>query len=247
MKLPHLILVISVTLGTSGAFGQPKVRFFFDKNGAGEQDNRGVGDLFFENPVADGAERLYLYGQFLSRTVSTWQTVGVDIEVSGGGVITAWNIYNHTTASGQRWINVAKKQGSSSTTKIDDLLMLSIGSQWFGLRLQDATTVDALHFRNHQEDGLTAYGNTLLGYIDVSSDGSAYSEIRLGVGSNGIWSLEGGVTEKEIAFGFGDEDAGIWSNSYGMQSPIADATIVPEPATLLLPLFVAGMLPVRRR
>ncbi|MCG3126531.1 MAG: hypothetical protein CHACPFDD_01367 [Phycisphaerae bacterium] len=233
-------LLLVVVLGAASAPAQPKVRFFFDRQGAAEQEDRGIGDLFFENPVADGSERLYLYGQFLSRVVSTWQTIGLDIEVSGGGVITSWSIYNHTMATGfARWTGISKKDGVGPITKLDDVLMGAILNFNFGLQLKHAETVDVKHFRNQQEDGVGAYGNTLLGYIDVSSNGEPYSEVRLGVGTNGIWSLEGGVTPKEIAFGFGDEDAGIWSNSYGMQSPIADATITPEPATLLL-LIGAG-------
>ncbi|MCG3126529.1 MAG: hypothetical protein CHACPFDD_01365 [Phycisphaerae bacterium] len=241
-------LLLVVVLGAASAPAQPKVRFFFDRQGAAEQEDRGIGDLFFENPVADGSERLYLYGQFLSRVVSTWEGIGLDIEISGGGTITAWNIYNHNTGLGvPRWTGMSKKMGATPTTKLDDLFMLSIGSPFFGLRLKDAETIDFKHFREHQEDGITAFGNTLLGYIDVSSNGSLYSEIRLGVGAHGISSLEGGVTPKEIAFGFGDEGAGIWSNSYGMQSPIADAVIIPEPATLGLMLVAASVWRMRRR
>ncbi|MCG3125906.1 MAG: hypothetical protein CHACPFDD_00733 [Phycisphaerae bacterium] len=80
----------------------------------------------------------------------------------------------------------------------------------------------------------------------MSSNGGPCSEVRLGIGTNGIWSLEGGVTPKEIALGFGDEGAGIGSNSYGMQSPIADAMITPEPAALAL-LLLGAIVRARHR
>ncbi len=81
----------------------------------------------------------------------------------------------------------------------------------------------------------------------MSSNGSPYSEVRLGIGAAGIAAKEGGAIGQGIAFGFGDEDAGIKGDSFGMQSPIADATIIPEPATLLSALAAAGAVWVSRR
>lgn len=59
---PLVVLTLSVI---ALAQDPPRVRFFFDTNGAAEQADRGAGDLSFVNPVVSGSDRLYLYGQFL--------------------------------------------------------------------------------------------------------------------------------------------------------------------------------------
>ncbi|MCG3126691.1 MAG: hypothetical protein CHACPFDD_01543 [Phycisphaerae bacterium] len=220
----------------------PRVRFFFDTNGVGEQGDRGSGDLSFENPVAPGADRLYLYGQFLSTRYDQWIGMGFDIQVTGGGRITSWHIYNHTTGLGSRWQEGVRMSGQTPTPFVNDATVVSTG---IGMFLKDATVFDSRHFRSHQEDQVTAFGNTLLGYIDVDSNGSPYSEVRLGVGSFGFDARN--VFPIGVAFGFGDEGAGIESNSYGVQSPIADATIIPEPTTLLSALAAGAVWVSRRR
>ncbi|MCG3128641.1 MAG: hypothetical protein CHACPFDD_03530 [Phycisphaerae bacterium] len=235
------VTCIGLTLFLSGlsiAQDPPRVRFFFDTNGAGEQQDRGVGDLLFQNPAVDQSGRLYLYGHFLSSGISTWTTISLDIEVTGGGRISAWNIYNHTVTSGARWAGVLNKSGSTPTMRIEDVEMRAVGH--YGMALANAETLDFKHFRDHQDVPPMSFGNTLLGYVDVDWNGSPYSEIRLGVGDLGIVQQEVGGIPQGVAFGFGDEGAGIKGDSFGMQSPVADATITPEPATLLLLVMGAG-------
>ncbi|MCG3128642.1 MAG: hypothetical protein CHACPFDD_03531 [Phycisphaerae bacterium] len=231
------------TVGLASADG-PYIRFFFDTAGSGEQEDRGAGDLALTNPTVFDEGRLYLYAQYLVPQ-ETWFIVSLDFEVTGGAVITGWNVFNHYLDPVDRWTDVGNKAGAGMTTKIDDVYMATVGVEP-GLFVppNDFGIDDPKHFRDHQEDHINAFGNTLVGYIDVSANGSAYSELRFGVGAFGIDSREGAFA-KPITFGFGDENAGLFGNSYGMQSPIADATIVPEPATLGLMLVAASR--VRRR
>jgi hypothetical protein len=228
--LPLLISGVCCTYASA----QPIVRFFFDTNGVGEQEDRGVGDLNFENPMVDGASRLYLYGQFVSSDELQYIGIGLDIEVTGGGEITSWNFYNHFVPNrGPRWHTVTPDPGSGNRTLLDDIGMNAMSR--FGMQNGFlAHAYDTLHYRVSDED----YGNTLLGYIDVTGNGSAYSEVRLGVGDAGMVWLNQNETA-HVYFGFGDEDTVITGIDFGMQSPLADAVIIPEPATATALLVLA--------
>ena len=53
------------------------------------------------------------------------------------------------------------------------------------------------------------------------------------------------ATWDEVYLGFGDENAGVMGNSFNVGSPIAEATIVPAPSSLML--LGLGVLALRRR
>jgi hypothetical protein len=237
-----LLIFVPIATFSVVANADPTVRFFFDTNGVGEQEDRGAGDLDFTNPVADGASRLYLYGQFVSYDDLVYIGISLDIGVTGGGAITGWSFYNHFVPDLEpRWTAVSPQTGSGHTTLLDDVSMLSISR--FGMRNDlFARMFDTRHFRISDED----YGNTLLGYIDVQADGSPYSEVRLGVGRWGIVWVNQNVPAR-VHFGFGDEDTDIRGDSYGMQSPLADAIIIPEPASATALLILAACAGLRRR
>ncbi|MCG3127700.1 MAG: hypothetical protein CHACPFDD_02568 [Phycisphaerae bacterium] len=238
-----IALSLAASAPSSALGAELAVRFFFDTNGTAEQQDRGLGNLAFTNPEVADSGRLYLYGQFLNHFNEYWNHISLDIEVTGGGRITAWNIYNHRLPEGRyRWGAVANKSGTGSITLLDDVRMLTATAPAEpGMFWPNADARDPLHFRNHQDD----IGNTLLGYIDVDANDSPYSEIRLGVGAGGIASREGGTWD--VAFGFGDENAGIDNGDIGAQSPLADATITPEPATLTLLAIASGCAAAGRR
>ena len=83
--------------------------------------------------------------------------------------------------------------------------------------------------------------STVLGWVEVG--GAPGGEIFFEVGDITIIRTEG--TYDDVYFGFGDEGDGIMGNMVDRRSSMADATIIPEPASLLL-LGLAG-LAIRRR
>ena len=250
-KMRKLLATCVVGLFVVGS-ANGQIRIFFDTEGVGEQEDRGTVDpLSYGNPEVDGTAgpvRLYLYGEFLGEN-DLWLALNFDITADGSATLSDPTMYNHRNGNGPRW-------SSSSGAMNGDTA--SFRSAWIGNPNQfpngmwnwdepyatartgnpfnAADNADDKHYRRGWDSQNGELGTTLLGYIDVDGDDGS---LWLTIASPGF----GFGGQHQIYFGYGD--APIPGFAYGVRTEIADATVVPEPASLML--LGLGVLAVRRR
>jgi hypothetical protein len=194
------------------------------------------------NPeVAPGGGRLYLYWQFGRPGPSPSQNVlglNYNVTIDDGSITQAMN-YQHPDIGGflgPRWQPVMGNPAPNPAVNPggNTQRFTAININAFGLR-NDAAAV-ALDTQYDTESN-----STILGYVDVAAPG--FATVWITVDVLGI-AIQGGGPLDEIYLGFGDDP--VHAGAHGMRSEIPEATIVPEPATLML-LACAGLVLRRRR
>jgi hypothetical protein len=235
-KLIETLLIAGLLVAAANAQEQ-SYRIFFDTSGNAGSDaapHPGSGTLSYGNPELGPVGRLYIYGEF-QLADQTVLSPNFDITVDGGTITEAWN-YNgpgqDTLSGDQRWDaatpNPVINPGGNSVS------FTSANLTHMGLKNGAFADLFDIQHDNTRNDG-----DTLLGYIDVDSQGGS---VWLTVGEQGF-AILGGTQDSPIFFGYGDDS--VRAGSFGERTRIADATIVPEPASLML--LGLGALALRRR
>lgn len=177
-----------------------------------------------------GLARLYVWGTRDPFAGGNYYDISWDITayVTEGDVrFVDSRMYNYFTPDGRpRWD--AMQQGTLLPNKLDDAIMVA-GSGGYGFTYKPTDV---------QYDPQT--DSMLLGFVELQMSPDARAEIFFGVGPSGM----GEIPNQALLFGWGDDPV---PEIDGRESTLADATIVPEPATLLLALAAAGAARVGRR
>ena len=233
--MKRFIAAATAGLFVSAAGGGGTFRLFFDIEGSdGELGSHRPGNhvLSYGNPVLPaGGGRLYIYGEF-QQDDQTIFSPNYDITVDGGVITDAWH-YNEpgqdTLTGDSRW-DAASPDPNMATGNFTAANLTHMG-------LKNGIFADNFDL---QHDNTNGFGDTLLGYVDVVNVGGPASVwMTPALGNCGILCWRKGL----IFFGFGDDPV-EW-RSIGQRSEIAEATIVPEPAGLML--LGLGVLALRRR
>ena len=256
-RLLATCVVALLIAGTANA----QLRIFFDNTpGAGVDlfGNRTI-PTAYGNPVVDpavpGSERLYIYAEFLGEN-DLWIAANFDITVDGGSTVAEVARYNAFTRFGLRWTGPAvggtvgpANVGHFRSAKILNPA-LEAGGIWnwdqaestrrIGNPAAEADVADPSHYRRAWDSQGGGLGTTLLGYVDIipSAGGSIYLTVEAQ-----IFARLDSTPEDFVNFGYGDDSVG--TGEIGVRTSIADATIVPEPASLML--LSLGALALRRR
>lgn len=245
------------------------LRFFFSEIGAAPDEsvldaNPGLTlPIPRSNPDVPSGSRLYLWGEMTGAPGSqAWVSLDLGVSVVGGN-LTARQIYNYQrTDSGtgdvlyRRWdgVNQGWIDGNGDVQSFTAFATsggagISNTAAAANYDLQsEVGMLQQLGFTGTQARSLTqpagwAGKAVLLGWFDVALEsGQTQAEVFLKI-SGAIVRSGGGV--EPIYLGVGDENAGLTGGSLGQMSPVADATITPEPA-LGGALLLAGLL-LRRR
>lgn len=204
------------------------------------------------NPVVDPGVSGLLYLMADLNAVDVWTGFSIDINVVGGdGSITSSKVYQSSAgipngAFHTRWQysgDVAPADGIAD----NPLLGKSDGVGGIGMAGSAITTngiaasqLTSLVVTAGAVGGSLGGGTLVLGAINVAGTSG---NIFMSVGQGGI-SRQGGDPANDQVF-FGTGDASISVAAFGQASALADATIVPEPASFLL-LGLAGLF-LRRR
>jgi hypothetical protein len=185
------------------------------------------------NPVVDGSStvRLHIWGTAPRTPASTWNGIALDIQIDGPATIVGGgglNVVSVDDPTLYRW-------ELGSDLDLPSLNFVSITGR--GLK----SPPDTLTGWTDRGGATADDDSTYLGYVDFLANGGT-SSVYFAVGQAGI-TRQGGTTADNVFFGAGD--AALHGNQFGQRSAVADATITPEPASLLL-LGLAG-LALRRR
>lgn len=188
-------------------------------------------------PTVETGETVYLWAA--STYPDVWNGVGMQFGSNSPTFdVTSGVMYNPTQKGwGTRW-----EAGSDFDPVPDDLITL-VGVTTKGLGAYG----DPLQYEADLGGGVFVE-HTLVGELDFSAfDGlSNIVEVYLEASGQGI-TLQGGTTQEEVYFGFGDGPI-VNSADQGTRSALPDLYLhsdVPEPASLLL-LGLAGFV-LRRR
>jgi hypothetical protein len=232
MMRSTITLLASLTVSTA-AWAETG-RLFFDLAGnGGDQNAPHPGGLALENPVLPpGGGRLYLYWQFGRPGPDPFQSVlglNYNVTVDNGSISEAMNYNYSNSILGPRWGNAPGNPAPNPPVNPGGSTQrfTAIGINVLGLKN------DAVAFQ--LDEGYDAQTNTtILGYVDVTSPSAA--GVWLTVDTLGI-AIQGGGPADDIYMGFGDAPVPA-GGSPGRRSDLPEATIIPEPATLVL--LIAG-------
>lgn len=231
--LACLVVLCALSLEAQGG------RFWFSLSGVDEFDPiNGTPSEFTDyftgvNPElsADaGRARLYIWGSRDPIAGGFYRLITWDITayVTHGDVeFVDSRMYNYFTADGrQRWDHIFP--GTLLPTKLNDASMVA-QSNGYGF----TSKLDDLQYDPSTE-------SMLLGFIELEMSPDARAEIFFGVGPGGIDD----IPLQTLYFGWGDAPV---LDIDGRESTLADASIVPEPATLVLLSVAIGALFRRQR
>ncbi len=241
--MKKLIATLFIGSLVAAASAQNTGRLFFDTAGnGGNQSAPHPGGLALTNPQVNGSSaRFYIYWQF-GRAPGQGQNVlglNYNVEVVGGALTAAYN-YQPTidVVSQPRWQNVPGNPAPNPSVNPGGAsqAFTAVNINAFGLK-NDAA---AVALDQGYDDA--ASNSTILGYVDVRRD-APRADVYLTVHTLGI-AIQGGTPNDDIYMGFGDNPvkAGGMPNT---RTSIADASVVPEPASLML--LGLGALALRRR
>lgn len=229
-------------------------RFFFDTvgNDGTAQGARSAANLSFTNPNIAGSGRLFLYLQYGTAN-QDFSGNNMRIDITGGpATLTGGSMYNHkSTTNLDRWGTIPNSTVTAGVTSWEFGSVFKVGAAGFGAKNvasngTGAPDVEDNHF--DRTDGGNGFGTTLLGFVDVNSNGGN-SNVFMQNGDSG----SGGVTitsNDYVYFGFGDnaylnKKGAAHGGAGGDTLRTADATITPEPISLAL--LGLGALILRRR
>ncbi len=238
---PFAVLCLLGAVAAAPAAGETG-RLFFDLAGnGGNQHGPHPGGLALENPVLPpGGGRLYIYWEFGRPSGAGQNVLGLNYRVTvDGGIVTEAMHYNPTSLfSVPRWQpvpgNPAPNPAVNPNAPSQRFTAVNISA--FGLRN------DTAHIKN--DPGYDPQTNTtLLGYVDVA--GPSTASVWITVDTLGI-AIQGGSPSDDIYMGFGDGPVPA-GGSPGRRTDLPEATIVPEPAALLLMLAGAAAWTRRRK
>ncbi len=243
-KLLGVLCVAGLLVGTASA---QVGRLYFDLSGNdGTEDGARDGTTAGENPALGiGGGRLYVYWQFghrggadpLPPDQQKILGLGVDIETTGDVEITGSYYYNPTLLRVpivlKRWNEAYPNPAQAYPDDTTSIAFQAANVNQIGLINAAGTEEFDLQ---HDPSDLGEFGTTLLGYVDVTgADGAVWF-----AGNNFGIAEVGGDPSDLVYFGFGDPPVD------GRRSRDPDATIVPEPASLML-LGLSGLALRRRR
>lgn len=222
------------------------VRLWFSTTGVGENEPIAGTPAEFrapfdgDNPVLDaaaGTHRLYIWGSILTTGQATRvSSLSLDTELRttrGTARFVEQRLYNVDMPPYSRWSHV--QQGTTTDTLIDDAFAAAIS---YGGGLDEFNGP-----ADPQYDPLTA--SYLLGFTDIETSPDAIAQVYFGIGRIGIYITGVGPTSSGLYFGWGDGVL-LRPDIGGPRSTMADAFILPEPATIVL-LLLAGTGLLRRR
>ncbi len=242
-----------LVVGTANA----QLRIYLDPVGVGVQEARTV-ETDYGNPVVGpGAGRLYIYGEFLEND-ALWLGVSFNINIdTGDATFTDMVRYNTFTQLGPRWSGpvvggfINNPQNASFRAAAIVNPQVSAGGLWnwdaaeatahTGSPFPNADDRDANHYRRACDSHGGGRGTTLLGYFDYAENTGGSSDVFMTVEDPAFALYLGG--NGRVNFGYGDDS--VAGNELGVRTTMADATIVPEPASLML--LGLGALALRRR
>ena len=240
-KLLGVLCVAGLLVGTASA---QVGRLYFDLSGNnGDEDFPRDGATAQENPVLPGGGgRLFIYWQFGHRGIDDGKGgypadhqrilgLGVDIKIDGDAVINQAYYYNPSIfLHDWRWnVSSPNPPGPSPTFNAANVNQYGLLNHEFAVADDGQLEIT---------DG--PFGSTLLGYIDVTAVTDVSGSIRFSGNGFGIAEY-GGDSSDTVYFGFGDDAV----NTLTGTSTVADATIIPEPAGLML--LGLGAMALRRR
>jgi hypothetical protein len=246
MKPIHALAAAALALSAATA-SAGDLRLFFSKEGPDPPETDGVRDLSAatigpSNPVLDvdnpgtetGLPRLYLWAEMIDPFPSRWDLISIDVNTIGALSITGYQVWNYVFEDlfNDRWTSITTP--AIGPGGIDDTIMLTTST--------DINTGVSSSAANEAFDD--QYHPTLVATVIAWFEFDGAGEVFLGIGNNGILRVGGGLGTESIYFGVGD--APLLNNAYSQSSTIADATIVPEPASLLV-LAGLGLAGLRRR
>lgn len=235
--MKQLIAVIfAATFAAIAAKGETIGRLYFDPVGNDGQDSGPrFGPTSKINPeLPDGGGRLYLYWEFGHEEQFMYAVI-FDVQVQGGEVARA-HYYEPVLQYGLgRW----QSADPNPPVEPHSSPQFFFGANVTQAGLRNYGDYELVDQQFDLDDG--PFGSTLLGYVDVVNHPGAPAQVFLRGTAHGI-AERGGRRGDLVHFGFGDAPV---DTQFGVSS-IADATIVPEPASVLLfaPLAVGAM---RRR
>ncbi len=180
-----------------------------------------------EDPTVDGSGRLWVW----ATPIGAGTTVnGMDFNIiaSGDAQIDGYNFWNHSLQVANRW-EAGGFPGESAAAGNDTGNLVFVAVTTPGVTNGPFAGFDTQH------DAGT--GSTVIGYVDVSGTNGAI-DIRFNEGS-----IAAPNSYDSTFLGLDDVDGNAGPGAYSNNSP--EATVVPEPASLLL-LGLAG-LALRRR
>ena len=234
--------------GTANA----QVRIFLATEGVAENDAR-VAETLYENPEGQGARRLYIYGEFLNEN-DLWLAANFNITPEGPNkTIVGGSTYNHRTGNGRRWTSRGGELNPDGAWEFRSAWIGDPsefpGGMWnwdeahataqTGDPFNAADNSDDKHYVRAWDSQGGGLGTTLLGFIDVDGDnGSLWMTVE-----SPIFARIGPGPDDQVNFGYGD--ASVGTGEIGVRTDIAEATSVPEPASLVL--LGLGALALRRR
>jgi len=184
------------------------------------------------NPVVNSGDTVYLWAT--TNYPDIWNGVGMQFGSDDAGfAVDAGVMYNNFTKGwGQRWEDSSDFDPTGADTVITLVGVTTKGLGAYGDPDGYEENVGGGNYLEHNLVGEIAFSTT-----------SGLGAIFLEASGGGI-PMQGGTTQEDVYFGFGD-DAIKNNSAKGTRTAVADLTFVPEPASLLL-LSFAGLL-LRRR
>jgi hypothetical protein len=186
---------------------------------------------------------LFVWAEMVGGGAQKWAGIGMDIKTVGDVKMTGFNFWNYTNGGYIRWDGTGI--GSSSATLLNDIILAAVSQQ--GVNSSGNTTANAGADKQYINNG-TTNRHVVIGSVTFMATapsgffgGMGWSYI--GIGDAGI-ARDTGV-EESIYLGHGDEGDGLTGESKNTYSTIAEASFMPEPASIVL-LALAGLM-LRRR
>lgn len=230
--------------------GERTIRFFFEFNGLSDPDDFNspafpFDDDINEDPLAltstevDGAQRLYVWAQYLGSDVTQdWNQVSLNVGSTGDVEIVEHFFFNYELADfsdPQNPVVLDRWDETDQGEQVDPGRIENINLVAFDEGVGLTTDITVLPFDGHFD---LDTGSTLIGYIEVVGEG----EIFLEVGEGTVANEEDEAEDAKVLFGFGDEfEPPISGADVALASSIRDAgTTITAVLPVPVPVKVIG-------